>query len=161
MFHHFPNKHTNDITGWVLPRGQGQDLYSHMGLFLCLFFFVFNQLCFLEEYPSPSEGRHGQEQHGSAQERQGSCTRLLQRFLQRAFLIRVFYSLSCLPSASVSSQKQTSSKHNHGTGWISMGSHGLLSVSRGWGSTCGVRTGSRVPSTRGRKSITFKSRGSL
>lgn len=31
--------------------------------FVC--FFVFNQLCFLEEYPSPSEGHHGQEQYGS------------------------------------------------------------------------------------------------
>lgn len=84
--------------------------------FVC--FFVFSKLCFLEEYPSPSEGRHGQEQHGSAEERQASCTRLLRRLLQRAFLIRVFYSPACLPSASVSSQKQRSSKHNRGTGGI-------------------------------------------
>ena len=42
-----------------------------------------------------------------------------------------------------------------------MGSHGPLSVPRSWGSQHGVRAGSRVPSMRGRKSITFKSRGSL
>ena len=41
MYHQFPNKHTNDITGWVLPRGQGQDLYSHMGPFSLFVFFCF------------------------------------------------------------------------------------------------------------------------